>query len=215
MSKILVIGGTGYAGTFITTEANRRNHDVVVLSRSKPSDPVEGVEYTQGSADDTGLVVDLLGKSDVVVATASPRGDMAGKLAGIYADVAKQAAEKNVRLVVIGGFSTLRSAPGAPRFFEDGSIPAEYRDEALELASVFEALKGSAPAELDWVFISPAAIFGSYVEVADTGKYQLAGDVALFDENGESKISGADFAIGVVDEIENNQHHGENISITQ
>ena len=45
--------------------------------------------------------------------------------------------------------------------------------------------------------------------------YRLGTDVALFDENNESKISGADFAVGVVDEIENKQHHNENISLTQ
>ncbi len=215
MKKILVVGGTGYAGVFIAKESQKRDHEVIVLSRSKPSSTIEGVEYVQGSAADADLLAGLLDRSDVVVAAASPRGDMSGKLASMYAEIAKQAAKHSVRFIVIGGFSSLRPAPGAPRFFEDGSIPLEYKDEVLELASVFEALKDAAPSDLDWLFISPAAVFGAYAEVADTGGYKIGNDVAIFDENGESKISGADFAIGVLDEIEGEQHHNENISLRQ
>lgn len=215
MNKILVIGGTGYAGTFIANEAQKRNHEVIVLSRSQPVNPIDGIEYIQASAEDAETLNSLFDRVDVIVATVSPRADMAGKVAPLYAKLAKQAAEHGVRFVVVGGFSTLRPAPDAPRFFEDGSIPPEYKDEALELASVFESLRETAPAKLDWLFISPAATFGAHAEIADTGKYRLGTDVAQFDENGESKISGADFAVGVVDEIENKQHHNENISLTQ
>ena len=170
MNKILVIGGNGYAGTFIANEAQKRNHEVIVLSRSQPVSPIDGIEYVQGSAEDAETLNSLLDRVDVIVATVSPRADMAGKVAPLYAKLAKQAAAHNVRFIVIGGFSTLRPAPRAPRFFEDGSIPDEYKDEALELASVFESLKETAPAELDWLFISPAAMFGAYAEVADTGR---------------------------------------------
>lgn len=215
MSRILIIGGTGFAGTFIAKEAQKRHHEVTVLSRSEPRLPIEGVKYVQGSAVDKELTAGLLAKSDVVVGATSPRGDMAGKVAPLYKELAQQAAEHGVRFIVIGGFSSLRPAVGAPRFFEDGNIPPEYKDEVLEIASVFEALKSDAPQSLDWLFVSPAAVFGVYVDVPDTGSYRIGGDVALFDEKGESKISGADFAIGVVDEIERKQHHEENISIAQ
>lgn len=215
MTKLLLLGGTGYAGTFIAQQAQNRNHQVTVLSRSQPTSPIEGVTYIQGSAEDDDILASTLNDIEVIVATVSPRGNMAGKVAPLYAKIAEQAAARNIRFIVVGGFSSLRPAPGAPRFFEDGSIPPEYRDEALELAGVFDALKDSAPENLDWVFISPAAAFGSYVDVADTGAYQLGGDVAVFDKKGESKISGADFAIGVVDETENKLHRAENISLTQ
>lgn len=215
MSKILIIGGTGFAGGFIAKEAEKRHHEVTVLSRSQPQTSIEGIEYIQGSALDAELVADLIAKSDIVIGAVSPRGDMAGKIAPLYTELAHRVAEHGARFIVIGGFSSLRPAEGAPRFFEDGSIPPEYKDEALELASVFEALKNDAPESLDWLFVSPAAAFGAYVEVPDTGSYRISGDVALFDEKGESKISGADFAIGVVDEIEKSQYHKENISLVQ
>lgn len=70
-------------------------------------------------------------------------------------------------------------------------------------------------AEITSGHIIPAGVFGAYATVADTGTYRAGNDVALFDEDGESKISGADFARGVVDEIESAKHNHENISFVQ
>jgi hypothetical protein len=50
MSTIAVIGGTGYAGSSIVREAAARGHHVISLSRSLPTDPVDGVTYGKGSA---------------------------------------------------------------------------------------------------------------------------------------------------------------------
>ena len=42
MARIVVIGGTGYAGRHIVQEAVSRGHEVVSISRSVPENPVEG-----------------------------------------------------------------------------------------------------------------------------------------------------------------------------
>ncbi|WP_295786846.1 NAD-dependent epimerase/dehydratase family protein, partial [uncultured Microbacterium sp.] len=41
MPRIAVIGGTGYAGSHIVTEAVRRGHTVVSIARSVPTERVE------------------------------------------------------------------------------------------------------------------------------------------------------------------------------
>ena len=49
MARIVVLGGTGYAGRHIVSEAVSRGHEVISVSRSAPSNPVEGaqtVSYT-------------------------------------------------------------------------------------------------------------------------------------------------------------------------
>jgi putative NADH-flavin reductase len=66
---------------------------------------------------------------------------------------------------------------------------------------VLDTLK-RAPETLDWFYVSPAAEFGSWVDAPETGAYRLSDDVLLTDENGVSRISGADLALAVVDEIE-------------
>ena len=59
----------------------------------------------------------------------------------------------------------------------------------------------------DWFFVSPAAAFGSYNPGQPTGKYRVGGDILLTDESGKSEISGADYALAFVDEIEHPAHH--------
>jgi putative NADH-flavin reductase len=211
VSTIAVIGGTGYTGTNIAREAVTRGHQVVSWSRSVPADPVAGVRYETGAAADAGAVIP---GADVVVLTLSPRGELAarGTQLGLYKTYAAVAAETGARLVVIGGFSSLRPAPGEPRFAE-GEIPEQFRDEALEGDSIRAWLADSAPADLDWTFVSPAGGYGAWAAGERTGTYRLGGEVALFDAEGRSEISGPDLAVAVLDAIESGQHHREHISV--
>ena len=215
MKKIIIIGGTGYAGSAIAREAAARGHNVTSLSRTLPDQHLEKIHYVQGSAHDDSVLLPLLSEADVVVGAVSPRGDMAGHVRDLYLHIADETAKLGKRFVIIGGFSSLRPAAGQPRFFESGNIPAQYKDEALEIASIFDTLKEQTPQDAQWVFISPAAVFGAYADVKDTGSYRISTDIALFNEQGLSQISGGDFARGVVDEIEQAHHTHENISFVQ
>lgn len=209
MGKILIIGGTGYTGSNVVTEAASRGHQVTSFSRSAPTTPVAGVVYRHAMAEDA---TELIAGEDAVVATLSPRGDLVGRLHGLYRDFANAAADTGARLIVIAGFSSLRPAPGEPRFVE-GEISEQFRSEALEMDGIREWLATAAPEGLDWTVFSPAGGYGSWAAGERTGTYRLGGDVALFDENGKSEISGADFALAVVDEIERHEHPREHISV--
>jgi putative NADH-flavin reductase len=209
MSKILIIGGTGYTGANITREAVGRGHTVTSFSRSEPDVPVDTVEYVHGEGDDASR---LVADHDVVVAALAPRGDTAGRVRGLYEGYAAAAATAGARLIVIGGFSSLRPAPGAPRFAE-GEIPEQFRAEALEMDGIREWLATSAPESLDWTFVSPAGTYGSFAPGERTGAYRVGDQVALFDADGGSQISGEDFAIAIVDEIEAAAHSREHISV--
>jgi putative NADH-flavin reductase len=210
MSTIVVFGGTGYTGGHIVREAASRGHQVISVSRTRPSDPVTGVRYEIGSAEQ--LAPELISGADAVVATLSPRGDMAGRLVQIYGDLAAQAATAGARYLQVGGFSSLRSAADAPRFAE-GDIPAEFRGEVLEGEGTRAMLVDTAPDDLDWVFVSPPQVYGSFAPGERTGRYRISGEVALLDEANSSSISGADFALAIVDEVENPRHHRAHIGV--
>ncbi|MGO3175291.1 MAG: NAD-dependent epimerase/dehydratase family protein, partial [Microbacterium gubbeenense] len=45
MTRIAVIGGTGYAGRHIISAAASQGHVVTSFSRSEPLEPVDGAEY--------------------------------------------------------------------------------------------------------------------------------------------------------------------------
>jgi putative NADH-flavin reductase len=57
--------------------------------------------------------------------------------------------------------------------------------------------------DIDWTAISPPA---SIQPGARTGKFRLGGDRLLEDAQGQSRISREDFAVAIVDEIENPKH---------
>ena len=210
MAKIVVFGGTGYTGGNVVREAAVRGHEVVSVSRSEPQERVEGVRYEVGAAE--ALAEQVVPGADAVVAALAPRGDMAGRLVEVYAELARRAAETDARYLQVGGFSSLRPAPGAPRFAE-GEVPEQYRDEALEGEATRVLLVERAPDELDWLFVSPAGAYGAWAPGERTGTYRVGGEVALFDAEGGSTISGPDFAVAIVDEIDVPAHHREHIGV--
>jgi len=209
MSMIAIIGGTGYTGANLTREAVGRGHSVVSWSGHQPKQPVEGVHYETGDPAEATKIID---GAEVVIAALSPRGDLAGRVAGLYKSYAAAAAEAGATLIIIGGFSSLRPAAGQPRFAET-DLPEQFRDEALEMESLRAWIATQAPTGLDWVFVSPAGAYGGFAPGEKTGTYRLGGEVALFTEDGRSELSGPDFAQAVLDVIESGEHRGEHISV--
>ncbi|WP_067201780.1 NAD(P)-dependent oxidoreductase [Microbacterium sp. XT11] len=211
MARIVVLGGTGYAGRHIVAEAVSRGHQVVAVSRSAPADPVDGAEYVQGSVLDIPALGGVFEGADAVVSALSPRGDMENAVLGVLADVAERLTGTSTRLGVVGGAGGSLVAPGGPRLF-DLDFPEEYKHEA-QVGIDSLALLEKTDAALDWFFVHPAEVFGPWAEGERTGHYRDGGDVLVRDADGKSYISGADFAVAVVDEIEQGRHHRERFTV--
>ncbi len=203
--RITVLGGTGYAGTEVAREAERRGHDVTSLSRSMPAEPVEGVRYRTGSVLDEGFLAESVRDTDVVFEALAPRGELAGKLEGVVERLMPLAADAGVRLGILGGASSLQVSPGGPRLVDVRPPAPEVAPEVYTGIALLE-LMASAPERLDWFFVSPAAGFGAWAPGEATGRYRVSDDVLLTDENGKSLISAADLAVAVLDEIEEPKH---------
>jgi len=214
MSRITVIGGTGYAGSAIAREAAARGHQVTALSRSLPDAPIPNVTYVQGDAADEATLAASIAGTDAVVAALAPRGPLAVTFRDVYRTIARLADAAGVPLYVVGGYSSLRPAPGADRFVTDLShIPAELHDEIRAGAALIIEDLPAAPATLDWVFVSPALGFGAYAPSERLGRYRLGDDVAVAPEDGGA-ISAADYALGLVDLIEKGDHHRAQVNLS-
>lgn len=211
MTRVSVFGGTGFGGTQIVKEALRRGHSVTVLSRTAPADPIAGVTYLQGSISDAAAIERATADADVIIGTISPRGDTLGTLVDGYAALAKRAAEMGARLVVVGGFGSLRYEEGGPRVIESVDslgLPADHVAEGKEMDRVRASLMEEAPDALDWVFVCPAAVFGAYTEpTPPRGTYRVGDDVALFDDEGNSVLGPEDLALAILDEVEKPTRH--------
>ena len=203
--RITVLGGTGYAGSAIAREAERRGHDVTSYSRKMPDHPVPGVRYRTGSVLADGFLAQSVADVDVVFEALSPRGELAGELEGVVERLLPLAADAGVRLGVLGGASSLQVSPGGPRLV-DVRPPAQEIAVEVHTGIALLDIMQSAPEELDWFFVSPAASFGAWAPGEATGKYRISDDVLLTDENGKSFISADDLAVAILDEIEQPQH---------
>lgn len=212
MAKITVVGGTGFAGSHIAKEAAARGHEVTVISRKAPADPIPGVKYVEGDVLDPGVLKNAVANTDVVVEALSPRGALTGKLVGVAKTLFDDAEAAGVRVGVVGGAGSLLVSEGGPTLVDAGGFPEAIKPEAYEVGEVLDLLRASDDS-LNWFFLSPAAEFGAHVPGVATGKFRLGGDVLVSDENGVSRISGADFATAFVDEIETPKHIRERFTV--
>lgn len=211
MSRIAVIGGTGYAGSHIVEEGVRRGHTVVSVARKPPAERIDGATYIEGTLlDAPGLATDL-GEVDVVVVSVAPRADMLGNVRPGVASL-DAALPADVRLGVIGGAGGAQVSKGGPNLIDTEGFPDFVKPESNEMIGVFEDLQASESGR-DWFFIHPAARFGASAPGERTGRYRDGGEVLVTAEDGDSSISGADFAVAIVDEIENAKHSRERFAV--
>lgn len=212
MAKITILGGTGYAGSNLVKAAASAGHEVTSFSRSLPEEQITGVNYVTGSVLEDGTLERAFDGADVVVSALSPRGELEGRTRGVLEAAAGLAASRGVRFGVVGGAGSLLVAEGGPRLADTEGFPEPVKPEAAEMAGVLDDLRASAP-ELDWFYVSPAAAFGSWAPGEATGDYRVGGDILLTDANGDSNISGADFAAAILAEIETPAHRRARFSV--
>ncbi len=213
MSHITVVGGTGYAGSAIAAEAAARGHHVTSLSRSRPDAPIPDVTYVEGDATDQATLSSAIEGADVVVAALAPRGPLASGFRDANRAIARLSDAAGARLFVVGGYSSLRPAPGADRFVTDlGHVPAELHPEILAGAALIIEDLPATPESLNWTFVSPAQVFGSWAPGERLGHYRLGDEVAVRPEDGGA-ISAADYALGFVDLIEKDDSRRKQVNL--
>jgi putative NADH-flavin reductase len=151
-------------------------------------------------------------EADVLVVAIRASAQDGVRLADVIGSVAKMAAAHGARLGVVGGAGSLHVTEGGPRVVDLPTFPEAHKGEALGQADVLAVLR-AASSDVDWFYLSPAASFGSYAPGEVTGRYRVGGDVLLTDADGNSNISGADYAKAFVDEIEQPAHRRQRFSV--
>jgi putative NADH-flavin reductase len=205
MSTIAVIGVSGYAGGKIAQEALSRGFNVIGVSRSTPPEAREGLTWRQGDATDEGLLRELASEASTIVIALHGAVNGEDFLVTLVPSLLDVAAASGTRLGFVGGAGSLFVSDGGPRLFDTPEFPEMFLFEAKSHARALDALRASdSPA--DWFYVSPAAGFGSYAPGERTGTYRTGDEILVTDESGTSFISGEDYAIAFVDEIENPSH---------
>jgi len=196
---VALIGATGNAGSRILNELVQRGHSVTAIVRDAlrvPALPrVEAV--SRDVSDEAGLVAALRSHDAVISSVPFDGTDPAKLIAAVRTSGVK-------RYLVVGGAGSLEIALGeiplGLKLVDAPNFPAAYKKEATAGCDFLDQLKGEA--ELDWTFLSPAAMF---VPGERTGVFRLGLDKLLANAQG-SKISFEDFAVALVDELEKPAH---------
>ncbi len=204
MSKIAIIGASGYVGTALLNEAVKRGHQVSALVRH-PEKIAANANVTAVKADvlDTDGLAALLKGHDLVISAYNP-GWQEADIRNIHikgsksiSEAVKKAGIK--RLIAVGGAGSLEI--NGAQLVDSPEFPAEYKEGALGARQALNDLK--AENELDWSFVSPAILL---VPGEATGTFRLGKDSPVFDDKGESKITVGDLAVAILDEAEQGKH---------
>ena len=212
MTSIVIFGGTGYAGSHLAREALQRGHRVTSYSRNLPAEPVEGVEYRTGSVAEPATVLEAASTSDELV-VAVHGADAGGRpLVASLPHLVKAATTAGARLSFVGGAGSALVSPGGPRLLDTPDFHEEWKAEALAHADVLAALQ-EGHGGLRWFYVSPAGLFGVWAPGETLGRYRTGTDLLVTKDDGSSEISGTDFALAYLDEIEQSNHPNQRFTV--
>jgi putative NADH-flavin reductase len=199
--KVVLFGASGMIGSRVLDELARRGYAVTAVARHPEKvQAFNGVRVVQGDVTDPASVAAIARGADAAIsAYAPPHTDPEKILEGTRALVTglKQAGVR--RLIVVGGAGSLEVAPGV-QLVDTPEFPSAWMAIALAHRDVLPIIKQS---DLDWTYFSPAALIEPGVR---TGKFRLGGTRLIANDRGESRISAEDYAVALVDELENSQN---------
>lgn len=206
--KIAVIGANGKAGSRIVKEALDRGHEVTAIVRNVAKVTEKNVSVLEKDIFD--LTAKDLQPFDVVVnAFAAPAGQehLHVDAGNVLIEALKHA--PHTRLIVVGGAGSLFvDEAKTTRVFDTPNFPTQYLATAKNMGKNLEILQQTEG--IKWTYISPSALFALGKR---TGSYQAGKENLLVNSKGESYVSYEDYAIAVVDEIENPKHLNERFTV--
>lgn len=192
--KVAVLGAGGKAGKELVKELRRRGHEVIATGRSAGNLPSgEGIETRVADLTDAEALAKAVDGAEAVISALT---------FNVTANTIFEGMKKAGigRLIVIGGASSLRM-PDGTRIYDTPGYPNALARMVLPGIHHLDWMK--LEQDVNWSYFSPGRIL---FEGERLGKFRLDTDNLILDENGESRISYADAAIAMVDELEQNKH---------
>jgi putative NADH-flavin reductase len=193
--KVALLGASGRIGSQILAELVSRGHHVTAIARH--ADKIEakpGVTPASGDLSDTPRLSRTLHGHEAIISSVRFKSFRPPEML----DAVKASGVK--RLLMVGGAGSLEVKPGVA-LIDTPEFPAASKEEGSAGASMLKSLRWEN--NIDWTFLSPSAVIAPGER---TGKFRLGGDQLLVGEDGKSRISIPDFAIAMVDELEQHKH---------
>lgn len=192
--QVAVLGAGGKAGSELVKELRNRGHAVIAVGRNAEKLPSgDGITARVADCSEVSAMAEAVAGADAVISALHfdiPAATFvaAMKAAGVP------------RLIITGGAASLYNGEGV-MIYDTPGFPDFLKPIVKPAIDFLNDIR--AETELNWTFFSPAMV---YFEGPKTGTFRLGTDEMLFDDKGESKISYADSAIAMVDELEQGNH---------
>ena len=203
--KIALIGATGFVGSAILKEALDRGHEVAAIVRNPDKlTPHAKLHPKRGDVYNEDEVARLVAGHDAVISAFNPgwtNPDIYNQqVKGTRAIISgvKKAGVK--RLLFVGGAGSLEIKPSV-QSVDTPEFPKEWKQGSLATREALNMLRKESG--LEWSFLSPSADLSPGQR---TGKFRLGTDQMLKDAKGESRISTQDYAMAMINEVENPKH---------
>ncbi|WP_313917740.1 NAD(P)-dependent oxidoreductase [Tahibacter sp.] len=206
--NVVLFGATGKTGSRLLQELVTRGHTVTASARDVSKLSASSAhDVRQDDLSDAGRIAETIRGAGAVISAYAPPADDTDQLVGVtqrQVDAVRRAGV--ARLLVVGGAGGLNVAPGVS-LIDSGHLPAPYLPIARSHVKALDVLRTS---NVDWTYLAPAAFF----EPGERkGRFRLGTDELITDANGESRISMEDYAIALVDELEQGAHRKQRFSI--
>lgn len=201
--RVALIGASGNVGSRILAELVQRGHTVTGIGRTPDTIPTgPRVTAVAGDVNDPAALAKVLSGHDAVISAVPFRNTEPDTLIGAVR------ASGVRRYIIVGGAATLLNADGQ-RLLDTPAL-VKFRDspEPAGGARFLAAIR--TVTDLDWTFFSPAVNFAPGER---TGTFRLGGDTVVTDTQGQSRISMEDYAIALVDELEQPAHVRQRFTI--
>jgi uncharacterized protein len=204
--KVVLFGASGMIGSRILKELVARGHQVKAVVRDLTRVPLQADVTTEsGNILNPEEVARTTAGADAVVNAYSPgyKPEEVNRLLDATHSLIAGMKKADVhRVIMVGGAGTLYVAPGVT-VIDSGHLPAEWMAIAVAHRDAKEILRQSG---LGWTSFSPAA----FIEPGErTAKFRIGEDNLIVDETGTSRISAEDYAVALVDELENPKYIGK------
>lgn len=207
--KIAVVAANGRVAKKVITEAVNRGHEVTGFGRK--ANDTDAQNWVQKDLFDI-TADDLQGFDAVVDAFGAWSEDTLPLHSISLKHLCDVLSGTDTRLYIVGGAGSLYVNKEHTATVSDGpDFPDSFKPLASAMAKALGELRERK--DVNWTYISPAGDFQADGE--RTGKYILGGEELVLNKAGESVISYADYAIAMVDAIEDGGHNQERISVVK
>ena len=199
MKKVAIVCAAGKEGRLLVAEALSRGYEVTGFVRKAEDEIPAGAKKVVKDLFD--LTREDLAGFDVVIdafGAWTPETLPLHKTSLMH--LCDVLSGTDIRLLVVGGAGSLYVNPEHTlQVMQLESFPEVFKPLASNMGAALDELRKRN--DVKWTYLSPAGDF-----VADgerTGEYLSGGEEYFVNDKGESRISYADYAIAMIDEIEN------------